>query len=56
MKIGNDPALWRFASLHEAIEASTYLITRLIRAGEEQAQNAKCNTEQPETNPMSESA
>ncbi|MBZ0298194.1 MAG: hypothetical protein K8J31_00535 [Anaerolineae bacterium] len=38
MKIGNDPALWRFASLQEALEANTHLIARLIQAGAEQAQ------------------
>jgi hypothetical protein len=38
MKIGNDPALWRFASLQEALEANTHLLARLIQAGAEQAQ------------------
>ena len=55
MKIGNDPALWRFASLKEALEANTDLITRLIRAGEEQSKTDKCSDESPEPIPMSES-
>lgn len=35
MKIGNDPALWRFASLQEALEANTALLARLIQVGAE---------------------
>jgi hypothetical protein len=55
MKIGNDPALWCFGSLQEALEANTYLIARLIRAGEEQSKADKCSDESPEPVPMSES-
>jgi len=33
--IGNDPELWRFDSMQEALEAGTGLISRLIRDGEE---------------------
>ena len=38
MKIGNDPALWRYASVQEALEANTHLLARLIQVGAEQAQ------------------
>lgn len=34
MKIGNDPALWRYASVQEALEANTHLLARLIQAGQ----------------------
>jgi hypothetical protein len=37
MKIGNDPALWRYASVQEALEANTHLLARLIQAGAEVA-------------------
>lgn len=39
MAIGNDPALWRYASLQAALEASTDLVADLIRAGQAQALN-----------------
>lgn len=35
MRIGNDPALWRFADLQEALEANSDLLSRLIHAGQE---------------------
>jgi hypothetical protein len=54
MKIGNDPSLWRFASLQEALEANTDLIARLIRAGEEQSKPGKYSDESLETIPISE--
>lgn len=38
MRIGNDPALWRFASVQDALEANTHLLARLIQVGAEQAQ------------------
>ncbi|MBN8592361.1 MAG: hypothetical protein J0M33_11400 [Anaerolineae bacterium] len=38
MKIGNDPALWRYANLQEALKANTHLIARLIQSGAEQAE------------------
>lgn len=37
MKIGNDPSLWRYASLQEALGANTDLIARLIQVGEERS-------------------
>lgn len=54
MKIGNDPALWRYASLQEALEANTHLLARLIQAGAEQVQAAKHNVEPAETHPVPE--
>lgn len=54
MKIGNDPALWRFSSLQEALEANIDLIARIIRAGEERAQACKSSTESSEAMPVSE--
>jgi hypothetical protein len=56
MKIGNDPALWRFASLQEALEANTHLLARLIQAGAEQAQADGREAEASEAAPVSESA
>ena len=41
MKVGNDPSLWRYASLEEALEANTELVARLIQAGKEQSQAAE---------------
>ncbi len=49
MKVGNDPSLWRFASLQEALEANVDLVARLIAAGEEQAQARECSAQSPET-------
>ena len=37
MKIGNDPSLWRYASLQEALGVNTDLIARLIQVGEERS-------------------
>jgi hypothetical protein len=35
LSIGNDPSLWHFGSVREALAANTVLIAQLIRAGEE---------------------
>lgn len=56
MKIGNDPALWRYASLQEALEANTHLLARLIQAGAEQAQADGRGVEAAEAIPVPESA
>lgn len=40
MNVANDPALWRFTSLQEALETNTDLLARLIRASEENEQEA----------------
>lgn len=56
MKIGNDPALWRYASLQEALEANTHLLARLIQAGAEQAQADERHVEPPEVVPVPERA
>jgi hypothetical protein len=55
MKIGNDPALWRFASSQEALEANTHLLARLIQAGTERAQVGEFRFESSEAIPISES-
>lgn len=55
MKIGNDPTLWRFASLQEALEANTHLLARLIQAGAEQAQKDERTDKASEAVPVSES-
>lgn len=34
MKLGNDPSLWRFDSLEDALTASTTLLGQLIKEGE----------------------
>ncbi len=54
MKIGNEPALWRYASLAEALAANTHLLARLIQAGTEQAQAARHTTEPAEALPVPE--
>jgi hypothetical protein len=56
MKVGNDPALWRFASLQEALETNTDLLAQLVRSGQEQAQAAQQGQEPGEAMPVSESA
>lgn len=54
MKVGNDPSLWRFASLQAALEANIDLVARLIAAGEEQAQARECTAQSAETEPVPE--
>ena len=57
MKIGNDPALWRFNSVQEALAANTQLLGRIIQAGAEQAQANKSRLETSEESlPISETA
>jgi hypothetical protein len=56
MKIGNDPALWRYASVQEALEANTLLLARLIQAGVEQAQADGREVEALEAVPVAERA
>jgi hypothetical protein len=56
MKIGNDPALWRYASVQEALEANTHLLARLIQAGAEQAQADGHKVESSGAVPVPESA
>lgn len=34
LKLGKDPALWRFDSLNDALAASTTLLGQLIKEGE----------------------
>jgi hypothetical protein len=34
LSIGNDPSLWRFGSLGEALQANTVLIADLIRSSQ----------------------
>ena len=38
LTIGQDPSLWRFGSLQEALEANTDLLAQLIRASQPVAQ------------------
>lgn len=56
MKIGNDPALWRFASLQEALEANTSLLARLIQSGAELEQAEQHEVAASEAVPVAESA
>ena len=56
MKIGHDPALWRFASVQEALEANTHLLARLIQAGAEQSKANGHEAETSEALPVSENA
>lgn len=56
MKIGNDPSLWRYASLQEALEDNTNHIARLIQAGKEQAQKDAPTDKTGKPVPKTESA
>lgn len=56
MKIGNDPGLWRYACVQEALEANTQLIARLIQSGAEQMQATRHSIESAETLPVQEAA
>ncbi len=38
LTIGQDPSLWRFGSLQEALEANTGILSELIRASQPIAQ------------------
>lgn len=38
LTIGQDPALWRYGSLREALEANTSLLAHLIQAGQHEKQ------------------
>jgi len=35
LNVGEDPTVWRFASLNEALSASPILLARLIQYGEQ---------------------
>ncbi len=56
MKVGNDPSLWRYASLQDALKENTHLIAHLIQSGAEQAQSGENKTELKPTIPELESA
>lgn len=53
LRIGNDPALWRFSSLQDALAANTDLIARLIRVGEAQTKLESIANETEEIVPES---
>ena len=38
LTIGQDPSLWRFGSLQEALEANTGILSELIRASQSAAE------------------
>ena len=56
MQIGNDPALWRYTSLDDALKANVDLIAQLIRIGEEKSQSDKSSLELSESTPIAEVA
>lgn len=56
MKIGNDPSLWRYTSLQEALDTNTHLLARLIQAGVEKTQADEHQVKVSESVFMSESA
>ncbi len=56
MQIGNDPALWRYPSLQDALEANVALIAQLIRIGEEKSQTGSSSVELAESIPVEEVA
>ena len=54
MKLGNDPKLWRFESLQDALEANTHLIGALIRVGQEVVETGQIDDEVSEPSSMFE--
>ena len=54
LAIGNDPALWRYSSLQDALAANTDLIARLIRVGEAQSAYQMMSDHSPEIIQISE--
>ncbi len=56
MQTGNDPVLWRYASLDDALKANVDLIAQLIRIGEEKSQSDNFSLELSEANPIAEVA
>jgi rRNA pseudouridine-1189 N-methylase Emg1 (Nep1/Mra1 family) len=56
MTIGNDPALFRFASLQDALASSSHLLAALIYAGQRELEAANSSNTSREDLHMSESA
>lgn len=54
IKVGNDPKLWRFASLEDALRANTHLIASVICAVQEAALKSEITSESAETMPILE--
>jgi hypothetical protein len=48
MKVGNDPALWRYSSMQEALSAGSAVLAQLIREGERLNQNTCVDEISPE--------
>jgi hypothetical protein len=44
MAVGNDPSLWRFASLQEAVGVSTPHLAQLLREGEQLANEGEASS------------
>ncbi len=56
MQTSNDPRLWRYASIDEALKANVDLIAQLIRIGEEKSQSDSFSVEFSESISISEVA
>jgi hypothetical protein len=56
LSVGEDSSLWRFASVQEALEANTDLLSQLIKAAETQPISTDDRAAAAETFSMSESA
>jgi hypothetical protein len=54
MAVGNDPALWRFASLQEAVGASTAHLAQLLREGEQLANEGDVSSAASKTRSQAE--
>ena len=49
LTIGNDPKLWRFDSLQEALEANTGILAELIRASQPDAETEEPGNDERDT-------
>jgi hypothetical protein len=54
MKIANDPALWRFGSLQQAVEVANDLIAEVIYGAKEHSMAVECKDDVSLVVPISE--
>lgn len=56
LTIGEDPSLWRFANVQEAIQANRDVLTQMIRRSEAKAHNTQHEPDDECESTVSESA